>query len=303
MARVPGFCPEGEEVKKMEVNTTKMIRYGSLPQESRIRIYKYVLKLRKRGLSSNKIVEKVRQKYGVQISKTTIKNWLRGKHNPLHDRRIRSLELKPSPELAYVIGVVLGDAFTSAKRYIRKGIMYTIALKAKDKEFVEEFARCIAIVLNRPPNKIRYERSTGQYIVEAKSKPLYELLRKSANLKKLRKYIEHCKKCMAAFLRGFFDSEGSVSKYGYITLCNSNYGLLKYVQRLLKRFGIESTGPWPRKVKGKPMHDPRTGKQYPRNTDCYEIYIRASSNADFYRCIGFTIQRKRKRLEEYLMAN
>jgi hypothetical protein len=34
----------------------------------------------------------------------------------------------------------------------------------------------------------------------------------------LRKYIEHCEKCIAAFLRGFADAEGSVDKNGRIIM-------------------------------------------------------------------------------------
>jgi pterin-4a-carbinolamine dehydratase len=44
MARVPGFCPEGEEVKKMEVNTTNTEKRGSyLSRELRIKIYNDVI--------------------------------------------------------------------------------------------------------------------------------------------------------------------------------------------------------------------------------------------------------------------
>jgi hypothetical protein len=39
-----------------------------------------------------------------------------------------------------------------------------------------------------------------------------------------------------------------VNKNGYITLYNTNYKVLAYAQKLLlRRFGIESTGPWPHK--------------------------------------------------------
>jgi len=43
-----------------------------------------------------------------------------------------------------------------------------------------------------------------------------------------------------------------------------------------------------------------TGKQYKTNEDCYYIYIGAESLLKFYRYVGFTIQRKQKRLEDYL---
>ena len=43
----------------------------------------------------------------------------------------------------------------------------------------------------------------GKYVVEAESKTLYELLKKPVDLERLKKYIEHCDRCVAAFIRGF----------------------------------------------------------------------------------------------------
>jgi intein-encoded DNA endonuclease-like protein len=294
MAQGPGFCPEGKEVKKME-NITKTKRKKIPPIELRIKAYNDVFKLRKRGLSLTKIRNKIHRKYGVWISTETIRRWLRGVHSPYNGRRIPSPELlKPSEDLANVIGVVLGDGYT-----YEKSDNYVIGLGAKDKEFVEDFGRRLGNVLGREP--IRPRKNAKEYIAEARSRTLYELLKKPVDLKRIRRYVEHCPKCAAAFLRGLFDSDGHVSKAGYIKLYNTNYEVLVYAQKLLwKYFRIEATGPWPDKQKGTPMHDPRTGKQYKTNEDCYYIYIRAESLPNFYRFIGFTVRRKQKRLEEYL---
>jgi intein-encoded DNA endonuclease-like protein len=295
MAQVPGFCPEGEEVKKTD-NITKTKRKKIPPRELRIKAYNDVRKLRKRGLSYTKIREEIYRKYGVWIDTTTIYSWLRGKSSPYNGRRIPSLELlKPSEDLGYVIGVVLGDGYTSEKSH-----GHVIGLGAKDKEFVKDFGRRLGNVLGREPIRPKFKEVVGKYYVEAVSRTLYELLRKPVGLKRIKKYVEHCKKCAAAFLRGLFDSEGHVSKRGCIILYNTNYEVLVYAQRLLRKFGIESTGPWPHKRKGTTIHDPRTGKQYKANKDCYYIYILAKSLLTFYRHIGFTVRRKQKRLEEYL---
>jgi intein-encoded DNA endonuclease-like protein len=287
-------CPEGEEVKKMD-NITKTKRKKYAPREIRVKAFHDVRKLRIRGLSITKIREEIYRKYGVWIGTRTISRWLHGVTSPYNGRRIPSLELlKPSEDLGYVIGVRLGDgnAYENSAGYI-------IRLQAKDKEFVEEFGRCLGNVLRRKPIR-PFKDARRTYAVVAASKTLYELLRKPVDLKRIKKYVEHCKKCIAAFLRGLFDSDGSVNKNGYITLYNTNYEVLVYAQRLLRRFGIESTGPWPHKRKGTTMHDPRTGKQYKTNEDCYYIYIRTESLPKFYRYVGFTIRRKQKRLEDYL---
>jgi intein-encoded DNA endonuclease-like protein len=265
----------GEEEGKRMDNITKTKRKKIPPRELRIKAYNDVRKLRKRGLSYTKIRNKIYRKYGVWIYTSTISRWLRGVCTPYNGRRIPSPELlKPSEDLANVIGVCLGDGYT-----YENSAGYIIRLQAKDKEFVEDFGRRLGNVLGREP--IRPWKNAKTYVAEASSKTLYELLRKPVDLKRIKKYVEHCKKCTAAFLRGLFDSEGCVSKRGYITLYNTNYEVLVYAQRLLRRFGIESTGPWP-------------------GNNCYYIYIRAESLPKFYRHVGFTIRRKQKRLEEYL---
>jgi intein-encoded DNA endonuclease-like protein len=151
---------------------------------------------------------------------------------------------KPSEELAYVIGVVLGDGYPKLKRRVRK--VYNdiiIRLEAKDKGFVEEFARCLAKVLGRRQIRPRFRDDVGKYVVEVESKTLYELLRKPIGLDRLKKYVEHSERCVVAFLRGFADSEGCANKRGYIFILNTDQRLLTYIMDLLRRLGIELTGP------------------------------------------------------------
>jgi len=113
---------------------------------------------------------------------------------------------------------------------------------------------------------------------------------KPFDIEKIRKFVEHCPDCTASFLRALFDAEGYVSKYGHIYIHNTNYELLEYAKKLLRRrFGIEATGPWPASQ----------NRRYP-DSKYYYLYIKSSCNANFYRRIGFTIRRKQKRLEEYL---
>jgi intein-encoded DNA endonuclease-like protein len=286
---------EGEEKVKKSDNTTKAKRKEIPPREIRIKAFHDAHELRKRGLSHTEIRKEIYRKYGVWIGRTTISKWLRGVSSPYNGRHIPSLKLlKPSEDLANVIGVVLGDGYA-----IEKSHGYIIGLGAKDKEFVEDFGRRLGNVLGREP--IRPWKSARAYVAEAKSKTLFDLLRKPVDLKIIKPYVEHCPKCVAAFLRGLFDSEGHVNKKGYIYLINTDFEMLVYIQWLLWRyFGIESTGPWPHAQKGSTIHDHRAGKQYKTNEDCYYIYIPTESLPKFYRYVGFTIRRKQKRLEDYL---
>ncbi len=201
-----------------------------LPLELRIKLYNDVVALRRRGLTYRGIIGEIYRRYGVRISKSSISEWLRGIHNPYNGRLIPSLELlKPSEELAYVIGVKVGDGYTYRVRSVRKGYNdVMIGLEARDREFVEEFGRCLAIVLGRKPIKSIYTNNVAKYYVGVGSKTLYELLKKPVGLDRLKKYIEHCERCVAAFIRGFADSEGSVDKNGNITIYNTDQRLLIY---------------------------------------------------------------------------
>jgi intein-encoded DNA endonuclease-like protein len=126
-------------------------------------------------------------------------------------------------------------------------------------------------------------------------------MKRPIDIEKIRRFVEHCERCMAMFLRGFFDSEGSVNKHGYILAYNSNYELLLYVQELLlKRFGIETSWPRPTTKQGTTFYNPQRGKVYEHKKDVYVLYVSKQCNVSFYYYVGFTILRKRARLEDYL---
>ena len=277
--------------------------YRRFPDEGRVKIYREVLRLHAKGYGYRMIARKL------SVSPSTVGDWIAGRSSPYgpeppaglppprptkHCPRIT--ELRPSPELAYIIGVVLGDGYAYSTGNYKK----IIGLRARDEEFVREFARCLARVLGREV-KVRFWEERKLFVARACSAPLYELLRKPADLDRLRPFIEHCDMCVAAFLRGFFDSEGFVHKDGLIYICNTDAGLLSYVAKLLERLGIKTTrGPYLNSPEGRPFYDPRTGKTYERKRNCYTLQIRTHYNLAYYQRVGFMIARKRQKIEEYL---
>ncbi len=273
-----------------------------MPRELRIKLFNEVVSLRVNGLSYGQILREIRRRHGIRLYKSQVSEWTRRVHNPYNGRYIPSLELlRPSVELAYIIGVICGDGYATKKSRVIKGYNnVVIGLEAKDREFVEEFGRCLSAVLSRRPIRPRYRKSIRRYVVEVGSRTLYDLLRKPVRLDALRGYTEHCKRCMAAFLRGFADSEGSVDQNGYIAIFNSDLRLLGYVKDLLERLGIEASGPRLNAPRGRPSRNLRNGKEYKTNKDVYNIRIRASSNRTFCETVGFTIRRKKERLKKYL---
>jgi intein-encoded DNA endonuclease-like protein len=152
-------------------------------------------------------------------------------------------------------------------------------------------------VLGCPPHRLWKGITAKEIHVEFGSFLLHKFLLQG--LEELKPFVEHDTKCVSAFLRGFFDSEGCVGQLGGLTASNTEVELLRYVQLLLsKYFDIEATGPHPGKKKGTVIT--RRGKSFLRNADCYYVYVRKSSLGIFYREIGLTIERKRSRLEETL---
>jgi len=135
------------------------------------------------------------------------------------------------------------------------------------------------------------------YQLEVSSFMLYHFLRRP--FQELRPWIEQDQKCVSAFLRGFYDSEGCATKEGVVTASNTNLDLLGHVQwLLLERFRIETTGPKIKTRKGSILI--RRGRSYLRKSDCYEIYVRAKHLARFNRKVGFTIVRKSLRIKKVL---
>ena len=137
----------------------------------------------------------------------------------------------------------------------------------------------------------------------ASSFQLYDFLNRP--LEELKFHIEHCKDCVASFLRALFDGDGSIyvkirgrRKERKLYLFNTNKELLIYVQYLLKKyFDIDTTGPYLKTKSGEITYFPN-GKIAKANEDCYYIYIRVNSLLNFYKYIGFTIKRKQQRLIE-----
>jgi len=270
-----------------------------IPLETRLRLYDEVHRLRKRGSSYRKIASEIYQMCGIKLSKSSVGYWLTGKHRPHNSVKILPEDIKPSPALAYVIGVILGDGFT-----IKRGkYLYVIGLKCRDIETIDEFRYAIAKIKKSRPCKPYLERRDKAWRVDIVSRTLYDLLKKPIDLERVKPYVEHDKRCSRNFLKGLFDSEGSMDKkHGYITLYNTDLDLLKYVKGLLLKLKIQVTGPHRKSMKGKTLYNKKNGKIYTCDKDVFYLYIKANSTQRYAKLIGFTIRRKLERLKRRMQA-
>ena len=121
-------------------------------------------------------------------------------------------------DLAYVIGVLLGDAciYRSHHNQLHYATgkpteIYTIELRVKDKEFAETFAKRLDIVLHRP----EYRR---WHIYQTKN-GFWRMVVRSSSFGKWWKTIDqetinyYALKSPSDFLMGLYDSEGNLSMH------------------------------------------------------------------------------------------
>ena len=217
----------------------------------------------------------------------TLYDWKNGEHIPPAAKWIP----EPSSELAYIIGVLLGDGSVSIDEYYH----YRIQLGVKDLEFTEAFSRAMAKTLNKKYSIPKWSKSSNKWIVTYHSKAFYVWF-KQQTMKALRQYIEYNKETATSFLKGLYDSEGNhnISKKGYIRirLSNNNIELLRYAQYLLKRYlNIIATGPYLNAEAGE--ENKIENRKIKRKSNNYQISInRKQYTRKFLSEIGFSIEEK-----------
>jgi intein-encoded DNA endonuclease-like protein len=187
-----------------------------------------------------------------------------------------------SLDLAYVLGVAKGDGCTSTAQR-------RIILSATDKDFVATFKTALenwskfnARFYSRDIKKPDYIKTRKtQWVSYIDSKEAADFLA-SFNINGILSASNDVK---CAFLKGLFDSEGSVSKDSVI-FYNSNKSLTQLVYNLLQQLNIE---PQINNYKAKSL----SGKEILYSRVC--IY-KKDSLRKFANLIGFSIKRKSNKL-------
>lgn len=198
-----------------------------------------------------------------------------------------------SEDLAYILGVVYGDGHVSIKQR-------RVILSAIDEDFVltfkntlEKWSKFKARFFTRNLKKYPYIKNRKiQYVsyIDSKEAAIFlkgfdkNILLNSKNIIK------------RAFLRGFFDSEGTVlklSKNNKINLglaCfNTNYNLIILIKHILDSLFIKSNIHYNIITS---ISGTKTNKPY------YSLWIyQKESILKYYSLIGFNIKRKQQRLE------
>ncbi|WP_232461784.1 LAGLIDADG family homing endonuclease [Thermococcus pacificus] len=268
-----------------------MRKIKDLSIEELQRIMDEVKVLRSQGLSYGKIVKFISDEHNLKLSKATVIRWCKGTHNPFN--RIRNISLEPSPELAYVIGVYLGDGSVHLKSNGR----YVVKLKVIDKEFAEAFANAlkklgIGVTIGFERDSTRVDR----HYVEGSNKSLFQLLTGSR-----KRLLSLARKYPREFLRGFFDSEGfpviSAGKSFKVEVAavNSDLEVLEFAQEALEELGINSKIS---KLYSRGHRVVIRGEEYSSNVDMFILRIFHFNDVQlFAEKVGFTASRKSEKLQ------
>lgn len=188
-------------------------------------------------------------KRGITIKQGTIGSWIYYNRKPIYRiNKIKEGSEKLTKDKAYILGVLCSDGYLSTS--------YRVGLESCDSDFIDEFSRCLDTVYGIK-SKVRmrvrctnFGRGKPQYSVVICSKLVIEDLLRYSKSFKSKEWIVPNKikttkvKIQATFLKGLFDSEGSIIHMskgrGYLQLCSGNKSSLLEVKDMLNRyFGIK----------------------------------------------------------------
>jgi len=227
----------------------------------------------------------------------------KGKHFSIKTKEKMSLDRKIplkkgfqklNNNLAYIIGVIYGDGYTC---YIPKSHNYFIGLEVIDKDFALKFKKELEKWTNRNiyfgkhyrkythttqyENKFNNSSISYKVVLNSKEATAFIKMNKTRILKEIKESNDNNLKI--SFLRGFIDSEGSISGH-YIKIANKNKDILIDVQTMLSSIGINNA---------------RLYKHCKNGYEGYDLVFWGKSKfKTFIKKIGFTIKRKQTKLKE-----
>src|SRR3989338_1069750 len=184
----------------------------------------------------------------------------------------------PSEDAAYLLGVLVGDGCMTIKD--------RIIFSTQDTEVLERMQKAAKAHLGA----VFVKSSSRQYDYEIRSTRAKSILRSwgieetYARHKQVPEWIRIAPQShVVSFLRGLFDADGSVERYGSVTLSSANRRLIEEIHAMLLNIGIVSR-----------QYDRK--KKYNGELQSY-IAIYADFIESFRNEIGFTVAHKRERLD------
>lgn len=164
--------------------------------------------------------------------------------------------LSLSPSLAYILGVLKGDATGACYPKWHYNVLQLIV---NDKAFVNSFSNALRKIGLNPRVTTVFRYGKNRYVARGFSL-IFVSWYKKLSLDEIEKIVTANAECSKEFIRGFYESEGHFGKYprqhiNHIhrnwQLCvdHTNKKLLDLVRRLVKKLGFKFSllGPYYRK--------------------------------------------------------
>jgi intein-encoded DNA endonuclease-like protein len=262
---------------------------------------KEVAKLYNNGLSSRKVGN------SLGISHARVLKLLKSEKVVRRDiiKSIPNLNYqKLTPSRAYIFGVMCGDGcvFSGIEKKDRWNFKsHIVHLSVKDKDFLEEYMRNFKEVYGFLP-RIYYRRGQREkwsniWIARVNRKNIYEDLDryKFGKMWLVPEEImkSQDKRIVCSFLRGIYDSEGSVTvglRGASISFTNVSKRGIEQVKELLDRVGISSSK----------IGEHKFDKSFRKNRCYYFTITHLENYLLFLENIGFSIKRKETKLIKYV---
>jgi hypothetical protein len=194
------------------------------------------------------------------------------------------------PRLAYILGVLKGDGFTDDN---------SVGMNVKDKDFALEFKHALEEEFGKPGKLHRYD---GLWRALLHSRKAVRSLRGMD----YRAVGTGSTECVRAFLKGMFDSEGSVNlhlakgvRIRRVELYNTDIELMAFCERLLTRLGIKCRKMDLKRRAARILR----GRVLPPGK-CYRLSLREkrANFARFEQFVGFSIKRKADTLRSLIKS-
>jgi len=173
-----------------------------------------------------------------------------------------------TPELSQLFGYILGDG-----NFYR----YSIRMRDQRKEILQHCKALFKELFNIDV-RITKIKDKNCYNLSINNKFVSEFFKKLKE--QTFKFISKSRKdCVVAFIKGFADAEGYVTKNGRITISQKDEKILKFIQLLLLRFEIVSV--------------------ISEINDCHKLQIHGTNISIFQKHIGLTATDKAEKLRKW----
>lgn len=164
--------------------------------------------------------------------------------------RIIKLPLKMTNDLAYFLGVIVGDGYVKMLKRIKGGFYWEIVVTGI-KDYIDYLARLTKILFNYKPSVTKDKRRENSFILRISSMIIFRYLtrifgfhpgEKSGNIPEI-KFVCDKPILFKNYLAGLIDTDGYVNKK-YASLVQKDKNFLQYIKiKSKKLLDFEFSGP------------------------------------------------------------